>query len=271
MSKKGTDGLGFDQSNLPVKRFPGRDGQQLTYREIGDGRPIILLHGFTGNAMQLIQHGPACAIASNGYHVILPDLRGHGNSACPRDRAFYPPDILADDGIALINWLGVEDYDLGGYSLGGRIALRMLVRGARPSHAIVAGQGLDAVKRATSRSSLYYRVLTALANRKIIEPGSPDAVLAYWIKQSGGDPRALCNVLESLVATPDTALCKVMTPTLVVIGDQDSDHVSADALAAVLPNSKFQRVPGNHFTALTRLELAKAILDFVHDWPHKTA
>jgi pimeloyl-ACP methyl ester carboxylesterase len=172
----------------------------------------------------------------------------------PHDPLSYPPDVLADDGLALIDWLGLDDYDLGGYSLGGRIVLRMLVRGARPTRAIVAGQGLDAINRATSRNGQYRRVLTALVNRDTIEPGSPDEETAHWITQSGGDPQALLHILDTLVATPDAALCQVATPTLVAIGDQDHGHASADALAATLPNARFTRVPGNHFTALTRPE-----------------
>ncbi|MFY9808427.1 MAG: alpha/beta fold hydrolase [Pseudonocardiaceae bacterium] len=253
----------------PVHWFRGRDGLELVYREMGDGRPLVLLHGFTSTALQWIHHGPAATIAEHGYRVILPDLRGHGDSPRPHDPVSYPPDVLADDGLALIDWLGLDDYDLGGYSLGGRIVLRMLVRGARPARAIVAGQGLDAINRVTSRSGRYRRVLTALANRDTIEPGSPDEELAQWITQSGGDPRALCHVLDTHVATPHAALCQVETPTLVVIGDQDSDHASADALAATLPNARFTRVPGNHFTALTKPELATAIMAFLNDHPHE--
>ncbi|WP_072479440.1 hypothetical protein [Amycolatopsis australiensis] len=40
--------------------------------------------------------------------------------------------------------------------------LRLLARGARPARAVVAGQGLDAVRRATSRTGVYHRALTAL-------------------------------------------------------------------------------------------------------------
>jgi pimeloyl-ACP methyl ester carboxylesterase len=128
----------------------------------------------------------------------------------PHDPLSYPPDVLADDGLALIDWLGLDDYDLGGYSLGGRIVLRMLVRGARPTRAIVAGQGLDAINRATSRNGQYRRVLTALVNRDTIEPGSPDEETAHWITQSGG-AQALLHILDTLVATPDAALCHVAT------------------------------------------------------------
>ena len=60
-------------------------------------------------------------IAARGFRVIMPDLRApRGRARKPHDPAAYPPDILASDGLALIAHLGLEDYDLGGYSLGAR-------------------------------------------------------------------------------------------------------------------------------------------------------
>jgi pimeloyl-ACP methyl ester carboxylesterase len=195
-----------------VHRFPGRDGLELVYREMGDGRPLVLLHGFTSTALQWFHHGPAATIAEHGYRVILANLRGHGDSARPHDPVSYPPDVLADDGLSSINWLGLDDYDLGGYSLGGRIVLRMLVRGARPARAIVAGQGLDAINRTTSHSGRYHRVLTTLTNQSTIEPRSPDEEPAQWITQSGGNQRVLCHALDTHVATPHAVLCLVADP-----------------------------------------------------------
>jgi pimeloyl-ACP methyl ester carboxylesterase len=118
-------------------RLAGRDGRELAYLEMGDGRPLVLLHGFAATGRQWLDHGPAAALAAAGYRVILPDLRGHGDSARPDrarpdDPACCPPDVLADDGLALIDGLGLDDYDLGGYSLGGRVVLRMLVRAPGP-------------------------------------------------------------------------------------------------------------------------------------------
>jgi pimeloyl-ACP methyl ester carboxylesterase len=245
-------------------RLAGRDGRELAYRETGDGRALVLLHGFAATGRQWLDHGPAAALAAAGYRVILPDLRGHGDSSRPHDPACYPPDVLADDGLALIDGLGLDDYDLGGYSLGGRVVLRMLVRGARPAHAVVAGQGLAALS-GTPAGGTNRRVLTALSRGDHIEPESPDAAAAYWITQLGGDPRALLQVLNSLVPTPDEALRRVEIPTLVVVGDEDHDHASAGALAALLPRARFTRVPGNHWTALTGPGLATAITGFLAD------
>jgi pimeloyl-ACP methyl ester carboxylesterase len=247
----------------PAHRFTGRGGLELAYREIGDGRPLVVLHGFTGTGMQWVRHGPATTLAEHGHRVVLPDLRGHGDGARPHDPACYPADILADDGLALIDELGLEDYDLAGYSLGGRIVLRMLARGARPAHAVVAGQGIQAVRRATGSTGRYHRVLTAMANGATLEPGSPDAEIAHWIVQAGADPVALRHFLASHVATSDAELRQVATPTLVVVGDQDGQHASAEALAAALPDAHFVRVPGNHFTALAAPESAAAITAFL--------
>jgi pimeloyl-ACP methyl ester carboxylesterase len=241
-----------------VNRFPGRDGVELAYLSLGDGRPLVLLHGFMTTGSLWLDHGPAAAIASRGYRVILPDLRGHGDSARPPDPASYPPDILTEDGLALIDHLGLDDYDLGGYSLGGRIVLRMLARGARPARAIVAAQGLDVVTNATSRTNLYRQVLTAIINGE-----SVDDELARWIPRDDGAPMAFRHVLDTHVATPAEALNQIPIPTLVTVGDQDDTHTSADKLAAALPNARFVRVPGNHFTAITSPEFAKVMLEFL--------
>jgi hypothetical protein len=96
--------------------FPGRDGVQLAYRETGSGRPLILLHGFMGMGSDWLGQGPGRALAETGFRLVLPDFRGHGQSPRPHDLPAYPPDVLADDALALISHLGLGagQYDLGG-------------------------------------------------------------------------------------------------------------------------------------------------------------
>jgi len=250
-------------TDLSVQRFHGRDGVDLAWRELGDGRPVVLLHGLMGSGALLAGSGLTQAIAGRGYRVILPDLRGHGDSARPHDPARYPPDVLADDGLALIGHLGLDDYALAGYSLGGKVVLRLLARGARPARAIVAGQGLDALDAESGRTDGHRRVLAAVANGDAFEPGSPQEALAGWITQSGADPRAIGRVLDSFSATPHDALRQVPTPTLVVAGDGDSRSASAAELAALLPNGQLVLVPGDHSTALGAPEFTAAVLDFL--------
>jgi pimeloyl-ACP methyl ester carboxylesterase len=242
-------------------RFAGRDGVELACRETGSGRPLILLHGFMGAGSQMLD-GWAGPLAGQGRRVVAPDLRGHGDSAKPHDPAAYPPDVLADDGLALVEYLGFGDggYDLGGYSLGARIVLRMLVRGARPGRAVAAGQGLAKVSGPQGEASR--RALTAAAGGAAIEPGSRDALIAQWISRLGADPQALLHLLDSLVPTPADALRQITIPALVAIGDRD-ERSDADELAALLRDARFVRVPGDHESAFAAPELAAAIAAFL--------
>src|SRR5581483_3558877 len=106
-----------------------------------------------------IRYGHAELLASRGFEVVMPDLRAHGDSARPHDASAYPPDVLTDDALALVAHLGLTEYDVGGYSLGGRTVLRMLVRGASPERAVVAGIGLDDVVSAVARRDHFRRIL----------------------------------------------------------------------------------------------------------------
>lgn len=245
--------------------FAGRDGLRLTYRELGSGRPLILLHGFSGSGRQWADHG-AATLVQRGFRVILPDFRGHTAAALPRDPAAYPPDVLADDTLALIDHLGFEagGYHLGGYSLGARIVIRALARGARPARAVVAGQGFADVTRAAGTGS-NHRALTALARGEELEPGSAEAQAAYWFGRGDVDPQALLYVLESLVATPADALRRIPTPTLVAVGDQDHSHATGEALADALPAGRFMPLAGNHWTAMAGPGLVEAMCAYLDE------
>ena len=86
----------------PVHHFRARDGVTLAYHEVGEGRPLVLIHGFFSTAMvNWVRYGHAAKIAARGYRVIMPDLRGHGDSGKPHDPAAYPPDVMRE----LPRWL----------------------------------------------------------------------------------------------------------------------------------------------------------------------
>src|SRR5882757_6121256 len=227
--------MATNPSDLPIQYFQGGDGVQLAYREMGEGRPLVLIHGFFSTAtVNWVRYGHAAKIAARGLRVIMPDLRGHGDSAKPHDPAAYPPDVLADDGFALIEHLELTDYDLGGYSLGGRTTIRMLVRGAAPARAIVAGMGLEGIVHAGARSAFFRRILSDLGS---FERGSPEWMAEAFLKSVGGDPVALLHVLDTAVDTPRESLARIGMRTLVLAGAQDGDNGSPGALAAALPDA----------------------------------
>jgi pimeloyl-ACP methyl ester carboxylesterase len=244
-----------------VSYFPGRDGVRLAYREVGEGRPLVLLHGITGDATLWLRQGQAEMIAARGHRVIMPDFRGHGSSAKPHDAAAYPLDVLTDDGLALLEHLELDDYDLGGYSLGARIVARMLARGATPGRAVVAGQGQREVLGAGGRAGSWLR--RVLAGWGTSEPGSPGEQAEQWLRSNDEDPVALLHVLDSLVATPAEQVGRIQVPVLVVIGSDDERADSAGQLVAALPRGTLAVVPGDHRTAAAAPELLAAIVDFL--------
>jgi pimeloyl-ACP methyl ester carboxylesterase len=248
-------------TDLPIHYFQGRDGMRLAYREMGEGRPVVLMHGFFSTAMvNWVRYGHAAKIAGRGFRVVMPDLRGHGDSAKPHAADAYPPDILADDGFALIEHLGLADYDLGGYSLGARTTIRMLARGARPARAVVAGAGWEGIVHTAGRGEFFRNLLT---HPGTFRSGSAEWMAEAFLKTVGGDPVALLHVLETFVDTSPEALGGIATPTLVLIGADDHDTGSAEELATALPQAQYVVVPGSHMSAVTKAELGAAIADFL--------
>lgn len=250
-------------TDLPVRHFEGARGARLAYRELGEGRAVVLVHGYFSNAQtNWLRYGHAQTLAAAGFRVIMPDLRGHGDSDRSHDPADYPEDVLADDGFALVEQLGLTDYDLGGYSLGGRTTMRMLVRGAAPRRAIVAGMGLQGILHARGRGAHFRHVLTNLGS---FARGTPEFLAEAFLKTTGGDPVALLNVLATFGDTPREAVSGVTVPTLVLSGVDDEDNGPAAELAEALPHARYVAIPGTHMSAVTRPELGRAIADFLSE------
>jgi pimeloyl-ACP methyl ester carboxylesterase len=169
--------------------------------------------------------------------------------------------VLADDGFALVEHLGLDDYDLGGYSLGARIVVRMLVRGATPGRAVVAGHGLREVNGTGGGAGPALRKV--IAGMGTFEAGSANERAEKWMRESGVDPVALVHAMDSIVAMPDGALHDIQVPTLVVVGAEDERAASAPPLAAALPRGTLVMVPGNHATAVAAPELSAAMVTFL--------
>ena len=220
-----------------------------------------MLHGYFSNAStNWIRYGTAAQLAEAGFRVILPDLRAHGESECSHDPKHYAPDVLADDGLEFIQHLGLIDYDLGGYSLGARTVLRMLVKGAAPRRAIVAGMGLKGVVDTGSRSVHFRHILENLGQHA---KGSPEWMAEAFLKTSGGDPVALKLILNTFVDTSEDELRALDLPVGVICGTEDNDNGSAEDLAASLPSGKMISIPGNHMSAVTKPEFGHAMATFL--------
>jgi len=254
--------LASSLTEIETHFFTAPNGGQLAWHETGAGRPVILIHGLFSNAQtNWIKYGHAAKLAAKGRRVIMPDLRAHGESARSHDPADYSHDILADDGLALLDHLGFEagGYDLGGYSLGGRTTARMLARGAKPGRVMLAGMGLEGLLDLNTRASFFRSVLEGRGTHVKF---SSEWMAEAFLKTTGGDPQALLLLMDCFPSIPRAALDGFDMPIMVLTGREDQDNGSAQALADALPKATLVEVPGNHMSAVTMPEMGDAIADW---------
>jgi pimeloyl-ACP methyl ester carboxylesterase len=245
-------------------RFKTFDGLNLAWTETGspNGRPTLVLHGFLASAqLNWIDPGLASAMASTGRRIILPDLRGHGQSDAPTSPAAYPKDALPQDQEVLLAQLGMTDFDLVGYSLGARTAVRMLARGhSRPTKVFLGGMGEAGITTVGTRKDYFEDGIKNGPNAKDARAGT---YIQTILKQRGMSPEAALGVLSTQVSTSREVLTTIKTPVLVVNGDQDRDNGDPMALAAALGNATCQLVPGNHLSAVAEPAFRDALVAFL--------
>ena len=244
-----------------IHHWTASDGVELAYHELGEGRSVILLHGLFSDAnMNWIKFGHAARIASEGFRVIMPDLRAHGQSGKPHGEEYYPKGVLARDLRELVDHLQLTDFDLGGFSLGSRTTVEAVGEGLKPRRAILGGAGLEGLRNWKRRKTFF---LEAIEGFDKIERGDPHWLSIQFMKSQKVDRIASAPLLESFEDAFMNWLQAFTMPTLVVCGDQDDDNGSAEELANVLPNAIFREVPGTHMSSVTKPELGEAIAQFL--------
>lgn len=237
------------------------DGTQLAVHETGAGRALLLLHGlFSSAETNWIKFGHAARLAGEGFRVIMPDLRAHGQSAAPHDPAAYPQDVLVDDALALIETLGLEDFDLGGFSLGARTTAKLLTTGIRPRRAMLAGMGWEGLTGWGRRRDFF---VTAIDRRDIVKRGDPHFMAVAFMKTQGIDPVAARLLLDSFGDVDTQALVACDVPVLVVCGADDQDNGSAPELASRLARATYREIKGTHMSSVLEPALADEMVSFL--------
>ena len=92
----------------------------LHVRDVGDGSPVVLLHGWPDTG-ELWAH-QSRTLAAAGYRTIVPDMRGFGASSKPADVASYAAPAQVGDVIGILDALGVDRSHVVGHDWGAAIA-----------------------------------------------------------------------------------------------------------------------------------------------------
>ncbi len=248
-------------SNPAKSHITSFDGTRLALHRLGEGRPVILLHGLFSDARtNWIKFGTAQALAEAGFAAIMPDLRAHGDSAHPHDPAAYPVDVLVRDLEALVRGLALSDYDLVGFSLGARTAARSVVAGLAPRRLVLGGMGLEGLAGWARRSAFF---IDAIDRFDTVRQGDPAFFAVSFMKTQKVDRVAARLLLQSVGDTDPAELARITMPTLVLCGREDRDNGSPHALAEALPDAALVEIPGTHMSSVTKPELGEEIVRFL--------
>lgn len=248
-------------SGTTTEKIASFDGTELAVHRMGEGRPVLLLHGlFSSAEMNWIRFGHAEKLAAAGFEAVMPDLRAHGESAKPHDPGAYPPGVLLKDAAALVETLGLEEYDLVGFSLGARTAARSVIEGLRPRRLVLAGMGLEGLAGWSRRSAFF---IDAIDRFDSVGRGDAAFMAVSFMKTMKIDREAARLLLQAVDDTAPEELAKITMPTIVLCGDKDDDNGSAAKLAEALPDARHVEIPGTHMSSVTEGALGDALVDFL--------
>ncbi len=107
------------------------DGLKLYYRDYAgpsDKLPVICLHGLTRNSRDF---APVAEELAGDRRIIVPEMRGRGNSEYAKDTATYTPPTYIKDVETLLSELGIESFVVIGTSMGGLMTMLMAARDAK--------------------------------------------------------------------------------------------------------------------------------------------
>jgi 2-succinyl-6-hydroxy-2,4-cyclohexadiene-1-carboxylate synthase len=249
--------------------------------QAGQGSALLLLHGFTGSTATWAPFVPQF---SSQRHMIAVDLVGHGGTDSPPDPARYRMERCVADLATLLDALAVEQVDVLGYSMGGRVALHLAaafpqrVRSlilessspgiADPAERAARATADDALAEAIERDGLAAFVerwerLPLFASQAALPAPVRERVRAGRLRNSAA---GLANSLRGMGAGQQPSLWQrldtIATPTLLLAGELDAKYRAiAGKMAALMPNAEARIVPGAGHAV--HLERPEAFLDAI--------
>jgi pimeloyl-ACP methyl ester carboxylesterase len=245
----------------------GPDGPlDLAVAEAGEGgRPLVLVHGFTGAKEDFTEW--LDRLAEAGWHAVAPDQRGHGASAKPDREEAYSFDVYAHDLVALLDALGWTEAVVLGHSMGGMVAQTAVLgwperfRGLvlmDTSHRALRGVDPEVIEAAIALA-LAQGMGAVLEAQAAIAGVQPPAAARVEAERPGyrefGDRKmldsapAMYGAMLRAITTSDLdrldGLRSVAVPTLVIVGEQDRPFVKpSQRMAEAIPGAELAVIPG---------------------------
>ena len=237
--------------------FTSFDGTKIHYDVLGEGKPVVLLHGFITNGESWKRAPVRQALADAGFKVVSLDLRGNGRSDKPHTAEAYENNAELRDVMGLMQHLGLTNYDVVGYSRGAILVAKLMTIDKQIRRAVMGGMSADFTDPNWFRRKNFYEALTKPGSHPDLQPAVDNA------KKSGADTVALARMQEFQPTTSKAELAKIKIPLLVINGDKDLDNGNPQELADAVPGAKLVMVPGDHGGAMRTPEFAQAVVAFL--------
>lgn len=241
-------------------------GLRINYHVIGSGSPAVLIHGYTASGYSnWVASGWTKHLATQ-HTLLIPDLRGHGSSQKPYSSMVYSTASMAADVLAVMDEHGVTTAPVFGYSMGGMVALELLLEHpSRISAAVIGGMG-SYFPRNRGRFSMERQHKRSAASRRHV--GHQLRFLASYVARF--DPFAMDAVFKGVFKNRkpvDSArLSEIDRPVLVAAGELDPFFGPAKALAARIPGARFLPLPyEGHLSAVRSPLLRTEVAAFLQE------
>ena len=244
------------------------EGVSIRYVDIGDGSPVVFVHGLFGSAEMWTQIG---VVPATQFRTIALDCRGHGQSGKPHDPDAYGTSMVVDL-VNLLDSLNIEKAHFVGYSMGAEIVLKFLTQYPdRVRSVVVGGSGWSGKKEA----DLYALLADSLDEGdglglvlKTLNPGTTDEEIASANEMlEGQDVRALASVtraMRELTNLTQGELSAVGVPMLGIAGEHDPERPNLEKMRSVVPDFTMRVLEDrDHMSAVSDPRFKTAIVEFL--------
>lgn len=250
--------LGFDYQRAAVS------GGELSYADVGEGPPVLLLHGFPTSSF--LWRREAWLLAQR-MRVIVPDLLGYGRSEKPQGVDLFEP---AQAGYIreLLAQLDIEELAVVGHDLGGGIAQMLALDPGPQVRALVLVdsvcfdawpiEGVKMLQQASTEqetrefaeSIVRLTFDLGISHPERLDETTLNAYLAPWLEEPAGLFRAARAIAGKGLAGREHELADLETPTFIIWGEDDPflDSQLGERLGETMPGSTVALLPGcSHF------------------------
>ena len=269
------------QSPALQDRFFDSDGVQIRYVDQGEGAPVVLIHGYTGNLERHWVNPGVFANLAKDHRAIAFDCRGHGKSGKPHDPQAYGTE-MGQDVVRLLDHLKIPRAHIVGFSMGAIIAGSLLttnpdrfISATFVGHHPVRGSTTvddpeaEVMARELESNTPFRSLILGISPPDAPQPSDDEIRKLSQGLIAANDVKALAAFHRGrrTLAVTDAQMAAVRVPALEIIGSADRNAADAQELKKVMPGLRLVVVDGathgGERGVLRRPEFLAALREFL--------